>query len=341
MTDNKKFVTRIGRQSNIELARVISIMLIVLLHSTYVSFGYPTEIKDNILVLLFSSISIFGVDVFLLISGYFSIKPKKSSIFNILFICLFASFFRCIIDYFVKGEIDIRNIFFISRSNWFIVSYIGLLILSPILNSYIEKVTKKHLQILIIAFYIFSFYFSLFPKLADIEPGFNYGCSVLWFIEMYLIGRYLNKFGIPHVIRKYAFIFFVICVLFVFSGQIALIQLGLEKLSWFGAQNQPIVLLAALCFFTLFTKIDIKSGFVNRIAQSTLAVLLLHSPNMTKGYFNYINGEYNLLTAGFLWIVGVIVIYFVCTSVDQIRIFVYNKFILRFVDKKHHATNII
>ena len=322
------------RLSNIELARVVSMMLIVLLHSTYVSFGYPTELEANFLVLFFSSLAIYGVDVFLLISGYFSIKPKKRSILNLLFICLFASILRCVIDYLIKGEIDVKNIFFISRSNWFVVSYIGLLILSPILNSYIDKVTKRQLQILIIAFYIFSFYFSLFPNLAIIEPGFNQGCSVLWFIEMYLIGRYLYLFGIPKVIHKYAFFFWFGSILLFFCGQIVLINLGFNQLSWFGAQNQPLVLLAAVSFFILFTKVKIQSTFVNHIAQSTLTVLLLHSPNITKVFFNYINERFDLLTASCLWMVGVIVIYFACTMVDQIRIIVYNKVILRLLDGK-------
>lgn len=322
------------RQSNIELARVISMILIVLLHSTYVSFGYPTDIENNLLVLFFSSLSIYGVDVFLLISGYFSIKPKKQSILNLLFICLFASIFRCVIDFLIKGEIDVKNIFFISRSNWFIVSYIGLLILSPVLNSYIEKVTKRQLQVLIIAFYIFSVYFSLFPNLAIIEPGFNQGCSVLWFIEMYLFGRYLYLFGIPNVIQKYTFFFWLGSILLFFGGQIVLIQLGLNQLAWFGAQNQPLVLLAAISFFVLFTKVKIQSAFVNRVAQSTLTVLLLHSPNITKAFFNYINESFDLLTASCLWMAGVVVIYFICTIVDQIRIIVYNKLILRLLDSE-------
>lgn len=168
----------------------------------------------------------------------------------------------------------------------------------------------------------------MFPKLAVIEPGFNHGCSVLWFVEMYLIGRYMNLFGIPSIIRKYSIIFWTICVLFIFIGQIVLIQLGLDKLAWFGAQNQPLVLLAAIFFFTKFTKLDIQTTFINRVAQSTLTVLLLHSPYITRVYFNYINERYDFLPAACLWIVGVIVIYIACTIVDQIRIIVYNKYII-------------
>ena len=69
---------------------------------------------------------------------------------------------------------------------------------------------------------------------------------------MYLIGRYMYLFGIPQIMRKYALFFWSVCVFFVFSGQIVLIKLGLDYLSWFGAQNQPLVLLAAIFFFTFF-----------------------------------------------------------------------------------------
>ena len=73
------------RQSNIELCRLVSILLVMLLHTTNESLG------DNMSfgALLLEGITIIGVNVFILITGYFSATPKKTSLFNLAFICFF------------------------------------------------------------------------------------------------------------------------------------------------------------------------------------------------------------------------------------------------------------
>ena len=303
-------------------------LLIVMLHSTYASFGYPVSLsRDTLLIFLFSSISIYGVNIFLLISGYFGVRARKESIKNILFICIFAALFKVILGI-CMGIYDLRNLLFLSSSNWYIVCYLGLIILSPILNTYIESTTQKNMKILIGLFYFYSLYFSIFPKQADIEPGFNNGCSIAWFIEVYLIGRYFRLYGIPQWINKYSKLILLISIACFFIGQLTLVKVGFGKLlPWWGAQNQPLVLLSAVSFFVTFSKVNIQSKIINHIAQSTVMVLLIHSPQITKHVFYNINSEYNLVAASFLWIMIVILIYSLCTLIDQVRLSIYKKII--------------
>lgn len=309
--------------------------LVVLLHTTYSIFGYPdTFDRDSFLVILFSSVSIYAVDVFILISGYFGVKPKKKSIVNLLFICFFAAVCKIIADSF-SGTFDYHNLFFLSRSNWYVVSYLGLLVLSPVLNTYIEHTSRWQLAGLIVAFYCYSVYFSVFPSKAGIEPGFHSGCSVIWFVEVYLIGRYLKLYGIPHFLLKHSALLLAVSVAAIFFGQVILAEIGYgSRIPKWGAQNQPIVLLAALSMFTCFTKINIKSSFINRIAQSTLMVLLIHRTLLTGGAGGVlvdINLKYsdNLPLCALLWIAGACVIYIICTLIDRIRIIVYKYLIER------------
>ena len=132
-------VNKRTRQSNFELARIFSMVLVLILHSTYSALGWPEEV-DGISCgrLLVESLAIVGVNVFVLISGYFSIEPKLKSIKNFIFICLFYGIFS-MIYHLSTGEFSIRNVFFVSSGNWFVVSYIGLLIVSPFLNSLINS----------------------------------------------------------------------------------------------------------------------------------------------------------------------------------------------------------
>ena len=122
------------RQSNIELCRIVSMLLIVFLHSTWQSIGFPqTGESLHPIVLVLYSLSIVGVDVFLFISGWFSIKIKKQSLFNLFWILLFYAIVRVALKMY-DGRFSVLDILFISKSNWFIVSYIGL-----ILTSFVNK----------------------------------------------------------------------------------------------------------------------------------------------------------------------------------------------------------
>jgi surface polysaccharide O-acyltransferase-like enzyme len=74
---------------------------------------------------------------------------------------------------------------------WFIKAYIGLLILSPILNTFIENTTEKQLRWTIIYFYIFQTLYGWFPGGAQF---FEYGYSTMSFIGLYLLARYLRLY---------------------------------------------------------------------------------------------------------------------------------------------------
>lgn len=80
----------IMRESNMELCKISAIILVLLVHSVFPITGRPFSPNDgNVSALFWEALSIIGVNVFVLVTGYFSTVPKKKSILNILFICLF------------------------------------------------------------------------------------------------------------------------------------------------------------------------------------------------------------------------------------------------------------
>ena len=127
------------RQSNIELCRLASILLVMLVHSTTSSLGYEVSLGVHLL----TGFTVIGVNVFVLITGYFSTNPKKSSLANLAFICLFWMIVRVVCRYGFGEPVTFKHLFFITSSNWFIASYIGLLFLTPILNSFCKSVPQK------------------------------------------------------------------------------------------------------------------------------------------------------------------------------------------------------
>lgn len=79
------------RQSNIELLRIISMLMVLLVHANFFSLGKPTVEEvieqpiDASLRVLFECVCIPCVDIFVLISGWFGIKANKKGLCNFLF----------------------------------------------------------------------------------------------------------------------------------------------------------------------------------------------------------------------------------------------------------------
>lgn len=132
------------RQSNIELLRLISIFLVLIVHTTFRSLGMAE--CSSFSLLLLAALSVVGVNVFVFITGYFSATPKKTALCQIAFICLFWGIIKIICYAFFHQQIEMKNLFFITDSNWFIPSYICLLFLAPFLNEGCKMMTQKQLR---------------------------------------------------------------------------------------------------------------------------------------------------------------------------------------------------
>ena len=274
------------RKTNIELCRIFSILLVILVHSNFAWTGYP-KTGDGIARFLIQGFSIIGVNVFVLITGYFSTSIKIKNIVNLFYICVFYGIIKLFADI-VFRSLNIKDLFFISKSNWFIISYLGLLFFTGFLN---KLESKKDFFRFCIPFSIYEVYFSFFPAIVDLDPGFNHGYSILSFILIYVIGRYIRLFGFPNRFKKWSSLFYISLSLMV--GIIAFLiftygtKIGLKENFYIRVfdYNNPLVVLSSICFFTMFEKLNIKNnGFINHIAKSVLAVLLVHGSSSLNMY---------------------------------------------------------
>ncbi len=186
------------RWSNIELCRIIAILCVMLVHTTFSCLGHNVSFG----VMLLAGFSIIGVDVFVMLSGYFTATPKKSSLINLAFMCLFWMIIRLVFRYSIDEEITWKYAFFITKSNWFIPSYICLLFFAPVLNVFCSIVKKNTLLGVIIALVIVETWFDWIPPGPDIPLGMSGGHSVLSFLTLYLIARYIRIYDIPSIFKR-------------------------------------------------------------------------------------------------------------------------------------------
>lgn len=327
----------ITRESNIEVLRIIATFLVLVVHADFFSLGIPTQNEcinspiSSITRYFFQSLSICCVDTFILISGWFGINPKLKSFASFIFQCLF---FLCGIYaiLLLTGDAElshtgIKGLFALTDLNWFIKAYIVLYILSPILNTYIEKVGEKELRNTIIYFFIFqTIYGCLYATYF-----FSGGYSPLSFIGLYLLARYTKIYKENFLTRNiYLYTFFAITI---FQAIIAFLQ----KRIGFAFENSlltsyinPLIIIQSLALLLYFSKVKLKNQIVNWVAASSFAVFLIHTnPNIIFKYFkatiidiyNNTNGVECLLhILAYLCIVFVIGI-----IVDKPRIFIWRK----------------
>ena len=87
-----------NRQTNIELLRIIAMFFVLVLHSLFIAIGTPSQeqcIKtpgNAVFRLFLQSLAIVAVDIFVLISGWFGIKPTLKKMLSLLFQVFFLNF---------------------------------------------------------------------------------------------------------------------------------------------------------------------------------------------------------------------------------------------------------
>ena len=279
------------RNSNVELLRIVAIILVLIIHGSFRSLGAPTY--EEISTLPFSSFlrffsqsaSVVCVNIFILISGWFGITIRTSRIVELLFQILFF----CTIIYIVLILMGITTfsisryirLFFFNGSYWFIKAYLFLYILSPLLNIFAEKSSKRQMITFLIAFFSFQ---TIYDCIAD-TPWLGGGFSPISFIGLYLLARFLRNDSNQVITKQKGYIYFIIyCSTVLFSSFMSLLLPN--GMSFFYYYSSPIVIISSVSLFLFFIRIRINSKMINWIAVSSFAVYIFHScPLVFESYF--------------------------------------------------------
>ncbi len=338
------------RKSNIELLRIFAIFAIIIHHfSAHGIFQYyqPNttllEHINNFITGFFIYGGKLGVDIFILITGYFMINSefKLKHIFKIYFYLLFYSLLFLILA-FATGSHEVPEKYFYSsvfpliRNNyWFISNYIYLYFLIPFLNKFIKSLNKKEafclLTVLGTAFYIIP----IFSK--ELLISGQLGC----FIYIYCLGAFirLNIFKnlCDNKLLKRLTIFSVLFISFYkLSYIIPFDKIAQLRSSDYSEINSIFILIPAIYCFNFFNSLNIKyNKYVNSIASSVLGIYLIHDNNFVRMYiwkklavFLNINSVYYIL----IIILISLTVFLVCLTAHKIITFIMEKHINKLAD---------
>lgn len=331
------------RQSNFELLRIVSMFLVLIVHADFLSLGIPTDWEiinhpvSSMLRYIVQSLALVCVNSYVLVSGYYGIHTNVKSVLRFAFIVIF---WRMFINFtwlggdifgFVESKLTIQHFIMLcipGNGDWFVMAYIVLLLIAPILNSFVRNCSARKLWIYVLLYEGVQVTYSW---VLHIESGFNSGYSVLSFIGLYLVGAAICK---SNILKNYRPLTLYL-ILSIFAGVLVYIarrffphtQISIWVESRFDVYNSIIVILASVFLFLYFKRLRLINSTVNKIAASSFAVYLMHMHPLIRGiyceickkiYYDYSNWRYLLLIS--LFITGVFAI---AILIDRVRLRVW------------------
>lgn len=290
------------RNSSIELLRIFAAFIIILNH--YALFGgfdlsTPTAFS-TILPQWFHMGGKLGVDIFVLISGYFLCQSKGFKLTKLVKLVLEVLFYSILL--LIIGLLcnrinfinSIRLLFAVPSGYWqFITIYVMMFLLSPFLNQFLRNASLQSLLMLVV---LLTFTWVLFPAITmsiGIKLNFDLTYSLSWFLYLYLLAALIRRIEpkIPHHPALYLWIGF---------GAIALIAISEVVIGFAGVYvhhffqgneevyrnyNSILIVISSVFLFLGFKQWNCGyKPIVNTIASTSLAVFMLHDNPVIRSF---------------------------------------------------------
>lgn len=352
------------RQSNFELLRIVSMMMIIFWHIMVHGgvLANPTETLKAVLSLIQSLIFVH-VNSFILVTGYFQCESrfKMSKVLqlnnSIWFYKALIPLILIAVGMLTLSKLEILKLLSpISHYDyWFMTQYILLYLISPILNIVINNISKDKYKAMLVLFFVV---FSVLPFLTNQEfyPS-NMGYTLLQFVILYFIGAYFRKYKIEDCfylkkfsVRTKRLVFLSGFLIFgILSGTITFLAGKFTGLNSFfnyisqllinnsNSYNNPFLMVTTIFYFLFFSVIHFKSKFINRVSRLTLGVYLIHENLNIRpriyDWFGFNRAKYSCAILPKM-IVVTLVIFIGCSIIEFIRQSIFRFFYKRKMSKK-------
>lgn len=341
------------RKSNFELLRIICMIMIIAhhisVHGKIINIYSLDSFSINKFWIYFIRIGgKLGVNLFILLSGYFLINQKKLKVSKVLKFWLQVFFYSLIIYsifvIFTDMKFGLVRFFTVLlpisfREWWFASTYFILYLISPYINLFLTKLSKTNYKKLLI---LTTIMWCIIPTFIHTNLESN---DLIWFMYLYSIAGYIKlyKDDIKVNVSKcfiIAFITYIITTLIcIFIGYLSLKYKFFYKYIFYeiGMRSIP-ELLMTICIFLGFKSMDIKyNKVINVIASSTFGIYLIHDHDFVRPYLwinlfkvsKYYNSIYLIPYIIFI----ILSVFIVCSIIELIRIYLFEKQYMKLVNK--------
>lgn len=342
------------RSSNIELFRIIT-MIIIVAHHYVVNSNLINIIEaksylnaQDIFIFLFGWGGKTGINCFVLITGYFmctsdiTVKKYCKLIGEYYFYTIVIWAIFLVTGYSSFSIKEFLNVIFpfFNIGGGFTSCYLLFYLFIPFINKLINSMNEiEHRKLLVLCIAIYT----ILPSFFKAKVQFNY---ITWFIILYFIASYIRKYPNKYFENKKLWCYLSIASLVIsWLSVIAFAYLeriiGRNGLVYFEVadSNKILALITSVCLFMLFKNLNIKQNkVINNVAASTFGVLLIHANSDTMRkflWYNVFDGTKYYGTA-ILYvhaILSVIIIFAICILIDILRRMTLEKVFLEKIDK--------
>lgn len=320
-----------NRQSNIELLRIVAIFFVLIGHVGVV-MGLPSGEDfvnspiSSMTRILFSSFAVGGVNIFVLISGWFGIQLSGKGVGRFVYQVLFLLWGIYLImicighaSFYIEG---IKISMGLTGIYWFVMAYLGLYILSPVLNAFCEYSKEKQFRFFLILFYCFQAYYCWISGFLNYFEGY----SIVFFCGLYLTARYFRIYPVKFV-EVHAWKIYIGCCVLIF------IIASFGQWKWGNAlrmlrYDNPIVILASVSLLYVFSKWQFQSKLINKLATGCFAVYIIHFNPFIFKYFKIVIIWLEKTFSGLILLMMIalflISVFIICVIIDQVRVKTWN-----------------
>lgn len=333
------------RLANIELLRIVSMLMVVSLH--YLSRGGVYDIAKPfsltfMITCTWDGFSVICLNVYMLISGYVLVESAfryKRLVDIVIQVFTYSFGFYVLMVLFGQASFSFKGLLnallpILTSQYWFASVYVGLFLLTPFINKALHTLTQKqHLTLCILLVLMFSLYLP-----AKVLGQTGYG--IAWMVTMYIVGAYLRMHYKPgdKLKVKHIFMWLIPTVMLPLS-RFAVLILGniLDKdlsvySTFFYKNNSVLTVCAAVAFFIMFLHIKVKNVHAQKIVTFfgplTFGVYLVHNhPTLRALIWDVANAPSYANTGYFVFlgVVTIVVIFLLSAAVEFIRRQIYNR----------------
>lgn len=321
------------RNSNIELLRILSMLVIVIGH--FVSQTHSLDALNGFslwFTLLIGSGQRIAVNVFIIISTWFMVfgqfKPQKLILIysELWFYTFFIMLLMKLFHLHISTLNIIKSIFpFFELSLWFVSVYLILLAISPYLKRFF-LLERTSLKFLILLLGITTVIMSTIGHFCD-----SWIDHLFWFIIIFLSIGYFKKYlsesflfnkNLLFAISSLMYILLITVKYYCLSYSTKPMLLNYINYFLFDLKTLPNIIIS-LGIFYFFSKLNVgKINFINFMAKSCLAVYIIHqTPCFIDFLWNLFSVNYFIKFNYYsLYCIFVgIIIFITCIIIDEFR----------------------
>lgn len=323
------------RNSNIELFRIIA-MLLIIAHHYVVNSGltsvdgpiYTNPLSwRSLFLLIFGAWGKIGINCFVLITGYFMCDSQISGrkfaklILEIAFYKIAIYFGFLLSGYEAFSLSGLAKIIFPYReiSTGFTFCFLLFYLSIPFLNILLQHLNQKQHQFLLL---LCCFIYVLFGTVPYFSVSMNY---FSWFIVLFFIAAYLKRYTVCSK-RKIPWGWLTLGMIIVDIASVVCMAWASDKYErriaflFVTDSNTLLALLTGVSAFMWFINLRVKNNiWINIIASTTFGIFLIHANSDTMRQWLWVDvfdvvGHY-MSTVLPLYAIGVVLIVFITGAV--------------------------